>query len=240
MDFYDVTIVTGTHVSPRDVHKMLMSCVADTDLNKAAPRADAGMLFRVMDRRKFSVEGSPVYSTAVRVSVADSVRFVDTAKVKFVKAENAAAVVNSFSCVMFSCVMSALYTPMVELSAGEREALEFMGAKAPKRVSSGRKVAYKDDKEFIVSKVTSVFANKGVGIKNVRVDSADSGVNRNRFVRMYTLDAKGSSVPVVSFSAEVDYDSTKPGAVDTLLAEGIGKCKNYGLGMIAPAHENVS
>lgn len=235
MDFYDVTIVTGNHVSPRDVHKMLMSCVADTDLNKAAPRADAGMLFRVMDRRKFSVEGSPVYSTTVRVSVADSVRFVDTTKVKFTRLADTNAAVSSFS-----CVMSALYTPMVELSSGEREALEFMGAKAPKRVSSGRKVAYKDTEEFIVSKVTSVFANKRVSLKNVRVDNADSRASGNRFVRMYTLDAKGSSVPVVSFSAEVDYDSTEPGAVDTLLAEGIGKCKNYGLGMIAPAHEDVS
>lgn len=219
---------TETVVTRKDIHKILMSEVVSSDLNHISPRSDAGILFSIdpssgeVEDKYFGKKNvcTGLFETILYLTCSDDTQFSYN-KITLVEELPSC---NKESEISFTCTLSSLYTPMVNLEKEDREALSYLLDKpldeTPQRVSTQKKIPVEDDNALDV--LTSRFANKGIEAKlsyispamNVCIDKT----NKKR-------------IPVRTVSGTL---SGYPEDISSLLKEGIGKGKNYGLGMIIP------
>ena len=226
MIFYSAVLTTDSLIFGKDIHKIIMSAVDNSDLDKLSPRADAQILFRVIDSYKVPGKTPTMFCTKILVQTADHISLSSSDKISFTKID---VPENGKS---FDCMMSALHTPMVDLSDGQKQALEHMGVSPiPKKRSTRKKVAFIDDKDFIASKIQDMFMRKGLVVENIVLyPSPDS---HSDFVFYHRFSSR-KSLPVVSFSVDFDYANSSKESVEKVLCQGVGKGKNYGLGMLVP------
>lgn len=219
---------TENVVTREDIHKILMSEVVSSDLNHISPRSDAGILFtidsssgEVGDKyfgRKNVCTG--LFETILYLTCSDDTKFGYN-KITLIEELPSC---NKESEISFTCTLSSLYTPMVNLEKEEREALSYLLDKpldeTPQRVSTQKKIPVEDDNALDV--LTSRFANKGVVAKLDYISPTVSAhIDRTNKKR----------IPVRTVSGIM---SGEPEDIADLISHGIGKGKNYGLGMIIP------
>lgn len=219
---------TATVVTRKDIHKILMSEVVSSDLDHISPRSDAGILFTIdsssgeVGDKYFGKKNvcTGLFETILYLTCSDDTQFSYN---KITLLEELPSY-NKESEISFTCTLSSLYTPMVDLEKEEREALSYLIDKpldeTPQRVSSQKKIPVEDDNASDV--LTSRFANKGIEAKLSYISPA---------MNVYIDKTNKKRIPVRTVSGIL---SGYPEDISTLMKKGIGKGKNYGLGMIIP------
>ena len=112
--------------------------------------------------------------------------------------------------------MTALYTPERTLSTGEIEALAYLGYETVEKVRTGKKVVIPND--MLEERITEQFVNKGITLSNASFTD----------VKYFAIDRK-LKVPTTYVTANA---TATVKDMKALLENGIGKNKNYGLGMV--------
>lgn len=224
-----VLLSTPTVVTRKDIHKILMSEVVSEDLDNSAPRSDAGILFSIdpssgeVEDKYFGKKNvcTGLFETILHLTCSDKTRFYYS-KLSLLEEKTLCNIHNNV--ISFTCTLSSLYTPMVDLEKEEREALSHLLDKpldeTPQRVSTQKKIPVEDNNALDV--LTSRFANKGIVATLEYISPAmDIHIDKTNKKR----------IPVRTVSGTL---SGHPEDISSLLKEGIGKGKNYGLGMIIP------
>lgn len=220
---------TENVVTRKDIHKILMSEVVSSDLNHISPRSDAGILFTI-DSSSGEVGDKYFGKKNVCTGLFETILYLtcsDDTQLSYNKITLVEELLsyNKESEISFTCTLSSLYTPMVNLEKEEREALSYLLDKpldeTPQRVSTQKKIPVEDDNALDV--LTSRFANKGVVAK---LDYISPSMN------IHIDRTNKKRIPVRTVSGIM---SGKPEDIVDLISHGIGKGKNYGLGMIIPA-----
>lgn len=224
-----VLLSTATVVTRKDIHKILMSEVVSEDLDHSAPRSDAGILFSI-DPSSGEVEDKYFGKKNVRTGLFETILHLTCSDKAQFHYNKISLLEEKTSCnphsntVSFTCTLSSLYTPMVNLEKEEREALSYLLDKpldeTPQRVSTQKKIPVEDDNALDV--LTSRFANKGIEAKLSYISPA---------MNAYIDKTNKKRIPVRTVSGTL---SGYPEDISSLMKEGIGKGKNYGLGMIIP------
>lgn len=219
---------TATVVTRKDIHKILMSEVVSSDLNHISPRSDAGILFTIdsssgeVGDKYFGKKNvcTGLFETILYLNCSDDTQF-SYDKITLVEELPS---YNKESEISFTCTLSSLYTPMVDIDKEEREALSYLLDKpldeTPQRVSTQKKTPVEDDNASKV--LASRFERKGVKVSFNHVSPTVSAhIDRTNKKR----------IPVRTVSGIM---SGNPEDIADLISHGIGKGKNYGLGMIIP------
>lgn len=219
---------TETVVTRKDIHKILMSEVVSSDLNHISPRSDAGILFTIdsssgeVGDKYFGKKNvcTGLFETILYLICSDDTKF-GYSKITLVEEIPSYKKESEIS---FTCTLSSLYTPMVNLEKEEREALSYLLDKpldeTPQRVSTQKKIPVEDDNALGV--LTSRFANKGI-VATLDYISPSMNIHIDR--------TSNKRIPVRTVSGIM---SGEPEDIADLISHGIGKGKNYGLGMIIP------
>lgn len=236
-----VSMVLDAPVSHANLHQVIMSLVANGNLLKTSPRNDASILFKIQERKKTAVDGAKKEILNITIRHRESI--VITSRARNIVVTDSYALKNNLftpdysalsnvstgasksanNVLTFECSMSALYTPMQDLSDKEKQALEFLGVSSVRKVSTRTPVSIPDSQ--LEEKIYERFAYRGVELME----------NSVKISRRYNHGVKGGrkSMPAVTFSARVDVSDAKAKEnFAQVLCDGIGKGKNYGLGFI--------
>lgn len=224
-----ILLSTATVVTRKDIHKILMSEVVSSDLNHISPRSDAGILFSIdpssgeVEDKYFGKKNvyTGLFETILHLTCSDKTQFHYN---KISLLEEKTSCNPHSNTVSFSCTLSSLYTPMVNLEKEEREALSYLLDKpldeTPQRVSTQKKIPIEDDNALDV--LTSRFANKGI-VATLDYISPSMNIHIDR--------TNKKRIPVRTVSGIMSGNTED---IADLISHGIGKGKNYGLGMIIP------
>ena len=221
-------ISTPTVVTRKDIHKILMSEVVSKNLDHISPRSDAGILFAIdpssgdVGDKYFGKKNvrTGLFETLLHLTCGEETSLHCT-KISVLDEMPLPEDVRELP---FTCTLSSLYTPMVDLEAEEREALAYLLDKplsdTPRRVSSQKRFPVDDDNALRV--LSSRFRNKGVDVQlNYISPTMDIHIDKSNKKR----------IPVRTVSGVISGSSDN---ISALIREGIGKGKSYGLGMVIP------
>lgn len=193
----------------RDGHKYLMSCLEDPRLSENSPRRDAGLLWdidqkneQIIIQRSSSTPFNPT-GGKLALSVALSTDLKNLEEQKFVALQGKIA---------------RQYSPLIKVDPEVEEFFRSRGLPVPKRPRSRLQPV---PPEKLHMWVTEKLERLGLNVHEMNAEIIpDIRLSKTR---------KRESVPAASFTARI---SGSPENVQGLLENGLGRAKNYGLGLI--------
>lgn len=228
-----VNIVTPNPVSRKDIHKILMRGVTTNTLDSERPRSDAGVLFRMVQENKavattsgshgFSTSLIVAYNPRIRFSARKSPRIVEvTPPVSVFHAAEKYVVGDRVVNLPVTMTTSATYTPV---SVGDGGYARSVGKRMP------------IPRNQLSARISDMVKRRGVELgDDFTANPANNLDVRNPYVHDgWAHNKKPVDVGAVkSVTATCNINTTISGDVHTIasfLSEGVGKCRNYGLGL---------